>query len=261
MPKVGTTTFSHKNAAGESLEFKSEISVDADGIFSVTVPEDVAKASRSLIGLRDEVWVTQPRQNHRLTGRNLDQVKRAVKSAMKELMTVETITERVIVYSHITDLSAWQDNDGALHANGYIGERREDGGRWHPMGTGINATHPVEHFRVGLYAKVLDQVTYRRPNSVSVEFKRPEWGHHHLDHPTWGSKLNGFSTLHGPRDLKKLPRLPYTEENAKFFYEMLIGLCHLGRRMHDFFGDQGNVTAAIERGAVPLLGHAEGHES
>ncbi len=251
MPKVKTATFEHTNAAGETLEFKSDISVDAEGLFSATVPDEVAAAVRTQPS--EAVWVTQPRQKHRITGRDLASVEQAVKAGMEEHLAVETTVERVIVYSQKVDLSAWEKSDGTLHANGYIGEHRKDSGGWHPMGKHLDALHRTSHFQVGLYAEVLDMVTHRRPNSERIEFRKPEWDHHHLDYPTWGSKLNGFATLDRPKRPGTLPRLPYTEDNARFFYEMLIALCYLGRNLHDFFSDQGNVVKAIERGAVPML--------
>lgn len=251
MPKVKTTTFKHTNSAGEALEFKSDISVDSEGLFSATVPDDVAAAVGSLSV--DDVWTTQPRQNWRVTGRSLERVNWAIEAGMAELLTVETTIERVIIYSYKLDVSAWQNSDGSLHANGNIGERREDGGNWHPMGNHIHAGNRTSHFQVGLYAEVLDKVTHTRPNSVRTEFRSPEWEHSHHSFPTWASKLNGFGSLGRPRDPGALDSLPYTEANARFFYELLIAMCYLGRNLHDFFSDQGNVVKAIERGAVPML--------
>lgn len=254
MPKVKTTTFKHTNSAGEALEFKSDISVDSEGVFSATVPDDVATALRTLSLHGNEVWTTCPRQNWRVTGRDLEKVMRAVDAGMEELLAVETTVERVIVYSHKIDLGAWENSDGSLHANGGIGgEGYDAGARWHPMGSHLHANSLTSHFQVGLYAEVLDMVTHRRPNSQRVEFRSPEWEHSHLDHPTWASKLNGFPCLKRSDRPEALPRLPYTEENARFFYEMLIALCYLGHNLHDFFSDQGNVVKAIKRGAVPML--------
>jgi hypothetical protein len=210
--------------------------------------------------LDESIEVVRPRQHARVTGTSLDVVKAAVNAALVELLAVETTVERVIVYSHRVDVSAWQNPDGTLAANGRIGVPREEGGNWHPMGNHLHALSRTSHFQVGLYAEVLDMVTHRRAHSERVEFRSPDWDHHHLDYPTWGSKLNGFGSLKRPAKPEDLPRLPYTEESARFFYEMVMALCYLGRNLHEFFSDQGQVQLAIERGAVPLLAQIQQEE-
>ena len=121
------------------------------------------------------------------------------------------------------------------------------------MGHHLYAAHPTRRFSVGLYACLSEIVTQRSPNSECIEFRKPEWDHHHLQYPTWASKLNAFATMGRPDDLQRLPRIPCTEENARFFYDMLIAMCRLGRNLHEFFADPQSIAMAIERGNAPVL--------
>ncbi|TDX21862.1 hypothetical protein DFO67_13319 [Modicisalibacter xianhensis] len=256
MPKLKSIDFQGRSACGDTLAFTSQVTVSADGIFAATVPEEIASAINSLRakGTQQDVWTDQPRTNHRAVSKDLEKLKRAIKAGIDEHLSVETVVERVIVYAVNIDVSAWEDSCGGLHANGYVGGTRGEEGRWHPMGNHLHASSHTPYFRVGLYARVYDLKTYRRNNSQRQEFCRPEWDHHHLEYPTYGSKLNGFATL-GASSLKpdEMKRMPYTEEAARFFYEMLLAICYLGRNLHDFFSDESNIKLAIESGGAPLL--------
>ena len=169
------------------------------------------------------------------------------------MLAVEVMTERVIVYERQADVSVWQDTDGSIHANGYLGnDRGEKGGGWNDCGANIHAGNAPKYFSIGLTARVLDKITYRRPNSERVEFKRPEWGHSHLSFPTWGAKLNGF-VVGLPDKPERLESMPYTEEAAKFFYDAMIGIASMGIRLHEFFADEARVQRAIKQGGMPLL--------
>ena len=51
--------------------------------------------------------------------------------------------------------------------------------------------------------------------------------------------------------------MPYTEDAAKFFYNMMIGMCVLADKISIFFDDEQNIVKAIEAGAVPLITSAQ----
>jgi len=254
MPKLKTMTFRADAQTGDKLEFKSDLSVDSEGVFSATIPEEVFDSLRTIRGRGEfaDVDVGQPRRYYRASAPTLDVLKKAIKAAMDEHLAVEVITDRVIVYGYTTDVNAYEDGDGTLHANGYIGD--DVVGRWHPMGRNMSPHNPASHFQVGLAAAVMDKITYRRQRSERVEYKRPVWEHSHLEFPTYASKLNAFVGIRLRRP-EAMSQMPYTEEAAKFFYDAMIGLCMLGKRIHEFFGDEEQVQLAIAGSAnlLPVL--------
>lgn len=68
--------------------------------------------------------LSQPRRGakYRASAITFDGLVTWLQDAIDEILSVETIVERVIVYSHQINLSAWENADGTLHANGYIGD-------------------------------------------------------------------------------------------------------------------------------------------
>jgi len=261
MPKFKTITLKRSNKAGEEYSEKFEIHVDPDGYFYTAPSEEVLEAAQSLT-MRHAAYLKTPRRNARcrLVCPTYEGLEETLKEAIDEMLAVEVMTERVIVYERQADVSVWQDTDGSIHANGYLGnDRGEKGGGWNDCGANIHAGNAPKYFSIGLTARVLDKITYRRPNSERVEFKRPEWGHSHLSFPTWGAKLNGF-VVGLPDKPERLESMPYTEEAAKFFYDAMIGIASMGIRLHEFFADEARVQRAIEHGGMPLLAQAGGSQ-
>lgn len=241
------------NEAGESYSEAFDVRIDAEGEFYTHPSEEILASIRTLE--LPKCAVTKPRSNSpwRVSCATLKGLEDALGAAIDESLTVDESTERVIVYAKQTDLSVWQDRDGSLHANGYIGrDSHKQGGEWRDAGSVVNAAHSSTCFSIGLVARVFDKITYSRPNSQRVVLVAPDWGDH-LDFSTWGAKLNGF-VVKLPSDPANLDQMPYTEDAAKFFYDAMIEIAAAGLRMHEFFSEKSNIEQAIERGATPLLG-------
>lgn len=232
---------------GTLTESKVQVQVEADGTFRAEIPREVAAALNAMVddgrvpGVSTDTLIGE----YHAVAKTLDVLEWGIEKAAKETVTDETV-ERVIVYSPNTALSAWQTPDGELHPNGYAGG--VDRGGWHHMGKGVNATHRVNHFTVGLYARVFDMKTIHGASGKHVTLTEPEWGHGRFEFPTYAAKLNGFSSLKLPSYLSDLQHLPYTEEAAKYFYEAMLRLCALGTHVHALFNDPATLERAIADG-------------
>jgi len=254
MAKFKMIRLSRSNKAGETYSEQFEIRVDGKGQFYTCPSEDVLKAARSL---PERVSISQPRRNARwrIASETYAELVSLLAAAIDELLAEEVSTERVIVYGCEVNTALWRNADGTLHANGYIGADAagsDGGGGWCEHGPAFQGSRRGSCFDIGLRAFVFDRITYSHPNSERVVFEQPDWGHSHLEHPTWGAKLNGF-VFQVPSDPGTLESMPYTEEAAKFFYDTLIGLAGVGLRLRDFFADQTRVQQAIQFDAVPQL--------
>lgn len=250
MPSMGKIDFFHKNGAGEVMEFAASCSVDSSGTFAIVLPDELAEVAAGM-----GFSVTRPRTNHRLEHRDLETAKRQVKQAMAEYMAAEVITERFVAYETDMKVLFWQNPDGTVAANGSVGVSREQGGEWGTIGD-LHARNVVSHYRVGLFARVVDRVEYRRPNATKVVFKLVDAGHFKWhDGMEWAYKLNAFTGLAGllsDERMEAMPRLPYTEDTAKFFHDTLVGLCVLARNIDGFFKSPERLMLAIENQA-PML--------
>lgn len=248
-------------ATGDVLEFKSQVSVDQDGVFSLTLPEELATAAYQRAGKKHDfgkISVGTAKVNLRVSGPNLQSCQGFIELVMADHLACEVKTERVIVYGTDIAVAYVKDEAGEFHPNGYWAPRipgQSGESRWKGS---LNATNMAPAYRIGIVARVFDKKSYTRSTGTKVVY---EWIHGDYRDQQEGEflhRLNSFVglDLHGGRlDLEmsikhgRLKDMPYTEAAAKFFYDTLLGLCMLADRMENFFGDTSLLTRAIEQQA------------
>jgi hypothetical protein len=169
-----------------------------------------------------------------------------IRAAMDDYLAVEIHTERVIVYAHDCKVCYSEALDGSLHPNGYFAEK-EPGKAKH--GGKLHATEHSRYFCVGIFARVYDRVTYIRPASQKIELKRVGFD---IYDKSPAARLNAFIGLSLDAN-ERTPYMPYTDEAADFFTNMMTGMCELARKLDDFLGDREKLELAISRQAL-LLG-------
>lgn len=268
MASLTDIRFYRKAKTGEEREFVSRASVDIDGVFHLTVPDDledsicvhlVAESGSVLDRYRSDTSL-------RVSGRSFKDCKQAIGKGLEDWLACETVEELVIRYGYRIKTTYWKMPDGAIYANGsdavndpnYDHEARNDkriNGTWHGP---LDATTHAPGYSVELIAVVAKRVTHTRTSGSKVEYTGPEFDDH-FSAETHGERLNQFVGLHTGsdsywHDAIELTDMPYSERAAKFFYDMLIGMCAFSDKIDTFFAEPANVIEAIESGAVPLIG-------
>lgn len=251
MAKLKPIAFRHKSQSGEQMSFSSEVTVDQDGTFNLTVPDELSETLGAISrDGRQNFHLTRPAKNLRVSAMSLAGASAAIEAAMRDHLACEVTRERVILYGTAMRIAYVVDDDGTIVPNGYFVKRRDPqaGTRWH--GT-LNANSRASHFTIGLTAHARDKVTYRRPKSVRVEYERIPDGEAH------GAKLlNAFTSLDSAvRAGGDIKEMPYSEEAAAFFHDAMIAMCTLAHRIEGFFADPVELAKAIEAKA-PMLGIA-----
>lgn len=244
MPSLGSIPFHHKSLAGEEMQFIAACTVDSKGVFAIVIPDDLADVASGL-----GFAVTRPRTNWRVEHRDLETAKTQVRLALEEFLKCEESVERVIRYSTDLRVSFWQNQDGTIAPSG----RGSNGGNWSDVGNkliGHAGTH--NGYGVGIVAWVVDRVTLTRGPVVKVEYRRADLGHHTpKEGLEYAYQLNSFVRMGIPKDLV-LTDMPYTEQAAKFFHDILISLCLMARNVDGFFKSPDALRLAIEK-QQPLL--------
>ena len=258
MAKLKSEHFSVGNQTGDKLEFVSDVTVDGDGTFNMTIPKTTLEIEPNFVSVAREfscaqewigkqIKITQPRDNYRVSSPRLGDCRSFIEAACKKLLDVEVTEEIVILYSVKADYAAWELESGELVPNGYFGSRET--GKWHGNLGGNNNS---QQFSFGVGAEVKKKITYRRGESVSIKWDNPDYPN--LEFKTWGQKLNAICGIHIKDDERgRFKEMPYSDDAAKFFYDTIMGLAEMGRRLESFFGDDKAVTAMIESKAKLLL--------
>ena len=253
MAKLKPIHFEFKPKAGEVFRFISEATVsDSTGMFNLTIPDELEGVAKTIFrshGTLYGVELDRPRTHLRVVGSTLEGCKNFIKHVGDDHVRCEVTEELVIVYGVHNKVTYVKDCDGKIYANGYeAGERYKKGdGEW--CGTLNGSGEASKFYQVGFAARAAKKTTFTRPSGVTSVFSRI--GNARDD--SWLAKLNGFVGLSMRfEDMGSMDHMAYSEDAAKFFYNVMLAMCQLADRIDNFFGDQGAVLLAIEKQA-PLL--------
>lgn len=248
MAKLPSIEFKHENQTGEVMHFRSEVSITNDGTFSVTIPDELLETARANARARQHaVEVTKPptAKLWRVSGTQLDVIKRFVSAAVHDHLACEVTTERIIAYNHSLDVAFCYASDGSIHPNGYMAQDAAGGsgnsGNGYDWEGNLNATITASLFAVGIAGRVFDKVTYRRASGVRVKYERVVCPGFKFDTPT--QRLNSFVGL--SMKPENCEQMPYSDEAAEFFYDAMLAMCKLAHQVKVFIGDKENLERAI----------------
>lgn len=262
MPKLPKENIGATDALGEQYEFCSEVSVDTSGVFHMTFPDELAEYARSYVKDKGGVIsgafdVTRARKFYRLSGRDLRKLREHLNAIVEEFVRGDVTKTPVIRYKLALNITYWRGADGKLYPNGHMAHHVLGGpnGAWADDVSKLHACNTTDAFVVGLYAQVLTKITVTRPSGTKVTFERFQSTDDHFNTDSWADKLNAFCGLDTDfsGDDDSIQEMPYTEEAARFFYEMMLQLCYLAERLHGFFKDKKQLEFAIQK-RILLLG-------
>jgi hypothetical protein len=254
MAKLPSIEFKHENQTGEVMRYKADVSITNDGTFSVTIPDELLATALVMVRKPGRaVEVTKPPTAHlwRVSGKQLDTIKDFIRDTMKDYLTCEVTTERIIAYGYKLELAFSYADNGTFHENGYAAQRESgiksgnNGEGYHWEGE-LHANSAAPLFAVGLGARVFDKVTYTRPSGSTVKYERvpSKYSRTPLD------RLNGFVGLSIKPEYAE--QMPYSDEAAVFFYDAMIAMCRLAHQVKSFIGDKDRLALAIASRASML---------
>lgn len=259
MAKLKPIEFRAKSLTDETTEFKSEASVSNDGVFSVDIPDFLEELGRKLIRDYGSLFISRPRVYLRVSGKVLKECEDFIKHLLQQYIKCEKVEELVILYDYKNDLSYVKDSvTGELHPSGYGVKGFNETAHWvSGKNSTDSSTHFAQFFSVGLNAMVVTKTTYKRDSNITVKYSGGRGGGFG-DGYVWAGKLNAFCRLGYPFDSKGVIKggmmeLPYTEDAAKFFYGLMMSMCHLADRVESFIGNKEQLAIAMENQSNFLL--------
>lgn len=248
MAKVKSMRFFHEGKTGEKIEFTTDVTVDSNGVFSITAPDELANSATALA--KESTWrgvsVHLAVKYYKMTCMDLGTLENFVKAAMVNHLACEVTEDLVIAYSLDSTVSYIVDAEGRFGRTGYD----IPGGTWHGKLHGGSSPAPGGRYSVALGAHVFKRRTFTRPTGVKVTYTRPDFPNRHekLDNP--GEQLNTFIAMYPDPERSKI--IPYSDEAAAFFVNVLMGLCKLSHQMDQFIGNDAQLQLSIARGTLGL---------
>lgn len=250
MPRVKKAHFSALNKATNNLESVDvEIHINASGEFYAHVPEYLLPAiDSSFLDLRARWQVEGRTKVHAST---LAALEECILKAFIAYLKPEITEEPVILYNIESHVSFAEDAEGNIFPNaGYPGAKWP-GTESKVMFGEHHSTSPSRGgYSLTIGAKAMMKRTYKFGDNARVEYSQYYKGGSHLGKENPAELLNGwcsFSLGENPKEI------PYTDEAALFFHNLLLGMATLSRKIQAATFHQANLLALIAKQPGPFL--------
>lgn len=233
MAKVCTVKISKDGSVKNELTFSYDINVSTDGVFSTTLPKDIVELFKSA-GL--ELRRNRMKTLGYYSDTELDGLKKQISEACEEFLSRELTGEKIVIrYVIQTTCSYCLDIDGIPVPNG--------GGEWtktpgkYDWKNGTKQTNSSNHEPYGLliYARPFVKRDYKyKSGTIKTEY---DWQLSEFltdDSDTYYLRwLKDVVGIDMPQWAEE-KEIDYTENTARFFVEMIKGICMLNEKIKDF---------------------------
>lgn len=252
MASLGKFMHRERNAdTNEYLDFTGAVTVSKDGIFRITV-DNPELAQVIIANHSNKVYLNEGPKYLGICGYDLDAIKQDIITGMKRFLQPQKTVEYVIRYIVASNWTAWVNHETGEFwgSGGAPGCAPRPPAGWDGQG-GLHANKTVEAFSFAVGAQVYRKTTYSRGAHV-----RHEYGRANQDDAAhigqYGQELATYSCWPDRHDSKAV-EVPYTEERAKFFLELVKAIVKLGMMTKPYLKDPQAVEAAIEQYAAGQL--------
>lgn len=255
MPYLKTEIISARNDAGASETFKAKISVNTTGDFYTYFPDYLKIAVDNFTGI--DVWrgykEKSGSEDGQLFSNSLPMLVRTLKQALKLYLTPEVTEELIISYNIESHVSFAEDEQGTIYPNAAF-----EGASWpdYNIKSMLYGDHNAAKPSSGGYSLKIGAEAYRKITHHYGEKKKIKYEryygegnpHHEREHPA--GLLNSWCSFYLPEDAKEMP---YTDEAATFFYNLMFGMADLSRRIQHFASDKDRLLQLIASNNSLLL--------
>ena len=250
MPHFKRVEFVAKNKADVVDKFTLSIEVDSGGTFYTHVPDKLRVSFHE-----DDI------NRYRVRGRGREgffvtsaptfaELSKRIEKAHEEFMRPSVKEEPVILFNIESHVSFALTEDGKIFPNaGYPGaawpRKEKSYGDHHanePCAGGYSLT-------VGAKAMIKKTTTYGDKSAVEYRYYYGERNDHFCQEDP-AARLNSWSSMRLPEDPREMP---YTKEAAVFFFNLLMSMAALNRKIQEFTNTPEKLMLAISRHSGALL--------
>lgn len=191
-----------------------------------------------------------------LYANTLDALEDIIVVAIRACNTPEVITELVIQYNLESHVSFAETQDGTVHPNAQSGGAQWSDGDTKKMYGGHYASNKNEGgYSLTIGAMAMVKTTSKVGERVSIKYSRYYKSGSHFDTSDPSGLLNSWTGFNLPKNPKEIP---YTDEAALFFHNLMLGMARLSKQIQEATFDQDNLLRAIKVNALQLAYTAGG---
>jgi hypothetical protein len=255
MAKITPIKISTKGVGSLFFSHSYPTDVLGNGVFQTYVPDDqvvVIKGLADRADLKGVEYTTNRVGKPVLQATELALIQRLLEAYGRTRVETVDHTDLILFYKLTSNTNYVIGADGEVHPDG-VGV---EGYQWISPGGGSH--HSRLDYTVGITARVVARKTSRFSTGFHIKHLNPE-----LERDTFGGRLNAFTHVNYPSEdfwslsvenERRYPLqddhpdgykiynnvgwqfMPYTEEHAKFFFEMMLNVCRLSERISQYLG-------------------------
>ncbi|BEN25124.1 MULTISPECIES: hypothetical protein [Serratia] len=270
MAKLPAFNLYEKGPTGEVFSANIPCSVTPKtGCFEMIIPQEIHDTLKALdlrptqnyaevdLGSRwpSKARSTDDEAEYFIRCLHLPTLKMRVAEAAKALLST-TVTEQLVIrYTFNSTCHFWQNADDSIYPNGNspgaVGGNDRALGDWAESNAKSGDHQDV--YSVGVGATVLVKQTHTTVRGSTIKYVALSRSKDYLDKEKYqhAYRLDSFVRLR--KESTGYTEIPYSDEAAAFFFDMVIGLCRAAQRMNAFFSDEDAVVQAIENKAGVML--------
>ncbi len=254
MPHLKTMDFTVKDASSRKIKaiFKTKIAVNSEGVFYANLEEEFLKSIKGVIPNR-----CYKRNNRNDTiqvlDRDLDTLTSQLQKVFDTHLKPEVTVEHVIIYNIESHVSFTEDEEGNIFPNGtFKGSKWADSGGGKGMYGGHHSSQPSDGgYSLVVGARAMTKTIHKYGDSEEVEYNMYYKGESHHGHDNPAQLLNSWCSF--SLDIDKAKQMPYTDESAIFFYNLMMGMAKISQMIQHSTFDQENLMKLIASGNNPFL--------
>jgi len=228
MAKLKTIELYEKNSVGDTFKIKLDVSVNADGMFTTTLPaEAVNKFNAAGMNFRTN---KMGREGY-LRSKTLDEILASIRKLMKECMSEKLESEELVISYQIDTICSYcldEDNEPVPNgSNQWIGNRdcRWQEGTYKPL---FHSTP----FIISVYAKPFMKQVYRfKSGGTHIKYERYDENSDDAYYLKW---LAAIPSIGASERGSSIQEVPYSEDVCKLFVDMIKSIAKINMQIKDF---------------------------
>ncbi len=251
MPRFKKATYSVRNGAGAVERLDVEISISTSGEFYAHIPSHLAPLANGIDGVYLQYGKGKTPEHVKINSATLEGLEKAIQKALTAFTQPEVTEEPVIRYNLESHVSFAEDEDGNIFPNAGFPGAKLLGEEKSKMYGNHYAQRPSDGgYSLTIGAMALLKRTTKYGEHVKVEYSRWNNGGSHLKSDNPANLLNSWCSM----TLGKNPKeIPYTDEAALFFHNLLLGMATISRQIQEATFTQDRLLALIAKQSNTLL--------
>ena len=219
--------------------------VSTNGKFYSNIDSKFKYAIEGVTGQRANDWD----KKIKISSESLDSLLDMLKAIFKNHYSPTVTKEPVIIYNIESHIFFAEDEKGNIFPNAGF-----PNAKWKSIESKKYGQHHASQpsrdgysLTIGASAKL--KITHKYGNSEKVEYRDYYKGGSHHDHDNPAQLLNSWCAF----DLDNFKEIPYSDESAMFFHNLMLGMAKLSQMIQENTSSQEKLLKLIATGSNPLL--------